>query len=179
VRTGKLPIAALAFSVYSFTRPDDANMLDKVNFETTRKMQSAPPILLVEDNPDDVILIECALEDAGITNPIHVVGDADTAIAYLSGEGEYADREVYQLPRVIFLDLNLPGKSGHYVLEWMAGQESLSGIVRVVITGSDEPADLKKAYKLGANSYFRKPLTIEQLTGPGRNLRMVLCEVPV
>jgi len=154
-------------------------MFDKVNFETSQNMQSIPPILLVEDNPDDVILIQCALEDAGIANPLHVVEDGEKAMAYLSGEGEYGDRDVYPLPRVIFLDLNLPGKSGHDVLEWMAGQESLDGIVRVVITGSDEPADLKRAYERGANSYFRKPLTIEQLTGPGRNLRMVLCEVSV
>ena len=150
-----------------------------MNFETKQNMQSAPAILLVEDNPDDVILIECALEDAGMANPLHVVEDAEKAIAYLRGEGVYRDRDVYPLPRVLFLDLNLPGKSGHYVLEWMAGQESLNGIVRIVITGSDEPADLKKAYELGANSYFRKPLTIEQLTSPGRNLRMVFCEVSV
>src|SRR5258707_570273 len=75
---------------------------------------------------------------------------------------------VYPLPRVVFMDLKLARKSGHYVLEWMAGRKSFNDIVRVVITGSDEPADLKKAYELGANSYFRKPLTIEQLSSPGR-----------
>jgi len=98
-----------------------------MNFETKQNMQSAPRILLVEDNPDDVILIECALEDAGIANPLHVIEDAEKAIASLSGEGEYADRDVYPLPRVVFLDLNLPGNRGIMCLNgWQGGKHSMT-----------------------------------------------------
>src|SRR5258706_11691533 len=131
-------------------------------------------ILLVEDNEDDVILTECALEDAGIANPVHVVADADEAIAYLNGDGEYNDRTAYPMPSVIFIDLWLPGKPGHELLRWMANQADLKQIVRVVLTGSDDPTDIKKARELGANAYVRKPLTPEQLTTPGRNLQTLL-----
>jgi len=137
-------------------------------------MREGPVILLVEDNEDDVILIKDALERAGVTNPVHVVGTASAAVNYLSGKGEFSDRKLYPVPKVVFLDLKLPGESGHNVLQWMAKQEKLKGIVRVVLTGSDDPSDLKKAYELGANSYFRKPLTAQQLTDPSRNLRMLL-----
>jgi CheY-like chemotaxis protein len=133
-------------------------------------------ILLVEDDPADVGLIQSTLKRAGLDNPVYVVSDADLAIAYLEGTGEYADRATHPLPAVIFIDLKLPGKSGHYVLEWMAQHESLRGIVRIVLTGSDDPADLKKANELGANAYMRKPLTVEQITGPGKNLQAFLSQ---
>jgi CheY-like chemotaxis protein len=131
-------------------------------------------ILLVEDDPNDVTLIKAALETAEVDNPLHVLTSAEEAIAYLAGEGEYQNRELHPVPRVIFLDLNLPGKSGHDVLEWMGKQHALKEVVRIVLTGSADPADLRKAYQLGANSYLRKPLTPQQLTEPGRNLKMFL-----
>src|SRR5438874_1241975 len=121
----------------------------------------AGPILLVEDSEDDVFLIEYTLEDAGILNPVHVVESGEEAIAYLSASGKYSDRHEFPLPRVVFLDLKLPGKSGHDVLKWMAQQEFLNDVVRVVLTGSDDPQDLKKSYDLGANAYLTKPLTPE------------------
>ena len=131
-------------------------------------------ILLVEDNEDDIILTKCALEDAGIANPVHVVDDVDEAIAYLNGEGKYQDRTAFPMPCVVFIDLWLPGKTGHDLLAWMGQRQALSQIVRVVLTGSDNPADAKKARESGANAYVRKPLTVEQLTQPGRNLQNLL-----
>jgi CheY-like chemotaxis protein len=131
-------------------------------------------ILLVEDNEDDIILTKCALEDAGIANPVQDVSHADEAIAYLSGHGRYRDRNAHPMPCVIFIDLWLPRKSGHELLAWMAQQPTLKDIVRVVLTGSENPADIKKARELGANAYVRKPLTVDQLTTPGRNLQNLL-----
>jgi CheY-like chemotaxis protein len=131
-------------------------------------------ILLVEDSEDDVILTKCALEDAGIANPVIDVPTADKAIAYLTGQGEYHDRNFYPMPCVIFIDLWLPGKSGHELLAWIAKQPSLKEIVRVVLTGSDNPADARRARELGANAYVKKPLTVDQLTRPGRNLQNLL-----
>jgi|SRR5436190_1718419 len=135
-------------------------------------------ILVVEDDPADAGLIQATLKRAGIDNPVHVVADADLAMAYLDGTGEYSDRSRHPLPAVIFIDLKLPGKSGHDILAWMGQQEALRGIVRIVVTGSDNPADLKRAYELGTNAYMRKPLTVEQLTGPGKNLRAFLARQP-
>jgi CheY-like chemotaxis protein len=131
-------------------------------------------ILVVEDSPDDALLMECVMRDAGIRSEVRVVGSADEAIAYLTGAGPYSDRKLFPVPQLAFIDLKLPGKSGHDLLEWMKTQEMLKGLVKVVLTGSDDPRDLKKAYDLGANSYLKKPLTGEQLSGPSRNILMLL-----
>ena len=134
-------------------------------------LMNIPCILLVEDNPDDVLLTQCAFEDAAISNPVYVVESAEEAIAYLSGEGQYADRDRFPLPDLLLMDLGLPGKSGHDVLIWIQDRAELDGLVKVVLTGSDDPKNLKRAYELGAHCYLLKPLTANQLTDPGRNIR--------
>src|SRR5690349_5987960 len=96
-------------------------------------------ILLVEDNEDDVLLMKLALEEAGIRNPVRVLETADAAIRYLSGTAEFTDRARFPLPRVVFLDLMLPGKPGHELLRWMQPREDLAQIVRAVLTGSENP----------------------------------------
>jgi CheY-like chemotaxis protein len=121
------------------------------------------PILLVEDNEDDIYLMKRALNEAGVTNPLYTVEDGQEATDYLLGANQFADRSQYPLPSLIFLDLKLPLKSGHEVLAWIRSQPELESIVVVVLTSSDEPADISRAYKLGANSYLVKPPTVEQL----------------
>jgi len=130
-------------------------------------------ILLVEDNDNDIVLFKEILHQAGIFTNVFAVGTADEAIRYLSGEQEFSDRSSYPMPRLILVDLKLPGKSGHEVLRWMRQQPELGNIVRVVLTGSPDQRDRKVAYELGANCYLQKPLTIEQLTGPSRSIRML------
>jgi len=120
-------------------------------------------LLLVEDNEHDVFLMKRALKQAEIHNPLYVVGDGEQAIDYLSGNGEFSDRESYPFPALVFLDLKLPFKSGHEVLEWIRGEAELDELVVVVLTSSDEPSDIARAYKLGANSYLVKPPSLEQL----------------
>ena len=120
-------------------------------------------ILLVEDNEDDVFLMKRALKAAGITNPLLVVEQGRQAIDYLSGAEQFSDREQHPLPAVVFLDLKLPIKSGLEVLAWIRGQAQFEKLVVLVLTSSNEPSDLKKAYGLGANSYLVKPPTASQL----------------
>jgi len=120
-------------------------------------------ILLVEDNEDDVFLMQRALQSAGIINPFLLVEDGQQAVDYLSGAGPYSDRASYPLPSVVFLDLKLPYKSGHEVLQWIRGNKTLDGLIVVVLTSSNEPHDIKQCYSLGANSYVVKPPTPEQL----------------
>ena len=129
-------------------------------------------ILLVEDNEDDFELLRIVLEHAGIETPLHWVQTADAAIEYLSGEDGYAGSSHHPLPRLIFVDLKLPGKSGHEFLDWLNSRPELADIVRVVLTGSDDPQDRRMAGQLGASCYLIKPLTVEQLTNPSRSLRM-------
>ena len=125
--------------------------------------KTAGAILLVEDNEDDVFLMQRALKGAKISNPLHVVEDGREAVNYLSAEGKYADRAAYPIPSIVFLDLKLPMLRGHEVLAWIRSQPQLENVVVVVLTSSNEPSDLKEAYRLGANSYVVKPPTAEQL----------------
>ena len=120
-------------------------------------------LLLVEDNPDDAFFMCRALEDAGVTTPVIHLQDGREAIAYLSGSNQYADRARHPLPSIVFLDLNLPFKTGLQVLEWLRQQPKFAKLVVIVLTSSNEPVDLSRAYRLGANSYVVKPPTTDQL----------------
>src|SRR3954466_1946963 len=95
-------------------------------------------ILLVEDNSDDVFFMKRALKAAGIVNPLEVVMTGQAAIDYLSGEGPYADRKAHPLPVLILLDLKLPVKNGHEVLEWLRGNPSLATMVAIILSTSHE-----------------------------------------
>lgn len=126
-------------------------------------MRTPGAILLVEDNEDDVLLMRRALKAAGVRNPLYVVEDGQEAIDYLAGAGPFSDRVKFPLPHLVFLDLMLPLKSGHEVLEWIRQQPQLASTVVIVLTSSGAQSDLNKAYKLGANSYLVKPPTAEEL----------------
>ncbi|MDY7031651.1 MAG: response regulator [Thermodesulfobacteriota bacterium] len=120
-------------------------------------------ILLIEDDPNDIILIKRAFTKANIANPIHVVEDGEEAIAYLAGKGQYTNKEKYPLPILILLDLKIPRKSGHEVLEWLRSQPGLKRLTVVVLTSSQQINDINRAYDLGANSYLVKPVTFDRL----------------
>ncbi len=115
-------------------------------------------ILLAEDNENHVLLIRRAFEQAGLVNPLYVVSDGEEAIAYLKGEGKYANREEYPLPCLLLLDLKMPRRDGFEVLEWLREQPKLSLLRTVVLTTSEELRDVNRAYKLGANSFLTKPV---------------------
>jgi CheY-like chemotaxis protein len=125
-------------------------------------------ILLVEDNKDDVFLMKRALQSARIANPVVVVETGQEAMDYLSGEGRFADREIYPMPAVVFLDLKLPFIFGHEVLAWIRRRKELEALTVIVLTSSNEASDLSRCYSLGANSYLVKPPTPEQLEALAR-----------
>ena len=114
-------------------------------------------VLVAEDNPDDVFALKWAFKRAQITNPIEVVRNGQQAIDYLSGAGDYADRERHPLPFLVLLDLKMPYVSGFEVLAWIRQQTALESLPVVVLTSSDENRDHQKAYALGARSYLVKP----------------------
>ena len=126
-------------------------------------MTTSGAILLVEDNEDDVFLMTRALKSAGILNKLYVVEDGQQAIDYLSGTGKYSDRTNHPFPVIVFLDLKLPIKRGLDVLAWIKTRPEFETLVVVVLTSSNEPFDLKEAYRLGAKSYVVKPPTAAQL----------------
>ncbi len=120
-------------------------------------------ILLVEDNPTDVLLIQRAFAKAKLANPVQVVGDGDKVIEYLSGTGAYSDRKQYPLPMLILLDLKLPRRSGLEVLAWLRAQETLRRIPVVMLTSSRQDRDVNEAYDGGVNSYLVKPVEFDAL----------------
>ncbi len=120
-------------------------------------------ILLVEDDPNDVFLIQRAFRKANLANPIQVMNDGEAAVQYLSGQEPYADRDRYPLPMLMLLDLKLPRRSGLEVLEWLKQQPKLKRLPVVVLTSSREHTDLNRAYDLGANSYLVKPVAFDSL----------------
>lgn len=138
-------------------------------------------VLLVEDNPDDVLLIQRAFRNGKVVNPLKVVTDGEQAVEYLAGRGRFADRSDNPLPSLMLLDLKLPRMSGLEVLEWLRGQPILKRLRVVVLTSSKEPKDINRAYELGANSYLVKPVAFESLVEMVKSLDlywMLLSERP-
>ncbi len=127
-------------------------------------------ILLVEDLEDDVFMISHALERGCINNPLRVVRDGEEAIAYLKGDGQYADRAEYPLPDLVLLDLRLPGKDGFDVLRWIRQQTHFNALRIVVLTASSNVRDVSLAYQLGASSFLVKSVDFQQLVALGRTL---------
>lgn len=134
--------------------------------------EAVPSILLVDDDSDDVLLTRRAFERLRIANPLHVAANGEEAIAYLSGKGAFADRGKNPLPVLILLDIKMPRKSGHEVLEWLKGQPNLKRIPVVMLTSSKDPTDVNRAYDLGVNSYLVKPLSFEGLNEIARTLSL-------
>jgi len=113
-------------------------------------------ILQVEDDPNDVFFLRQAMRKAGVTAPIQVVDDGQQAIEYLSGSGRFADRKSFPLPSLVLLDLKLPHVMGFEVLKWIRQQLGMPMIV-VVLSASEQEADIATAYGLGTNGYLVKP----------------------
>jgi CheY-like chemotaxis protein len=122
-----------------------------------------PVILLVDDNPHDVVLIRLAFRKVGIIDTIQLVKDGAEAIRYINGGEPYSDRVKYPPPTLLLLDLKMPGANGFEVLKWIRSQDHLDSLVVVVMSGSREDADIHRAYELGANSYLVKPTKFEDL----------------
>jgi two-component system, response regulator len=129
-------------------------------------------ILLVEDNPSDVKLTKRALEQNQITNELIVAEDGQEALDYLFGTGQYAGREIQELPAVVLLDLKLPKIEGLEVLQRIRANELTRLIPVVILTSSSQEEDMIASYNLGANSYIRKPVNFHQFTDAVRTLGM-------
>jgi CheY-like chemotaxis protein len=116
-------------------------------------------VLLVEDDPGDVLLIREAFADHKVGNRLSVVSDGVEAMEYVRGEGEYAGRP---RPDLILLDLNLPRKSGAEVLAEIKSDPLLSVIPVVVLTTSQSEEDVLRSYKSHANAYITKPVDFDR-----------------
>ena len=120
-------------------------------------------VLYVEDDAADFALLERASQKCGTPFSLQHAEDGEKAVAYLSGEGEYADREEHPFPDLVLLDLKLPRLDGFEVLQWIRTNPGTLSLPVVVLAGSSFRADIRRALELGANSYAAKPGRFEEL----------------
>lgn len=119
-------------------------------------------ILLIEDNPDDEELTLLAFEQSQMSSEVVVARDGVEALDYLFGTGKFADRNLDVMPALVLLDLQLPRINGLEVLQRLRTEERTKFLPVVILTTSNEQQDLINSYKLGCNSYIRKPVDFEQ-----------------
>jgi CheY-like chemotaxis protein len=125
-------------------------------------MNEPVEILLVEDNPADVLLVQEALKDARVYNTLHVVNDGESAIDFLHFRSGLNPGKIR--PGLVLLDLYMPKRNGLEVLKDIKLDPSLKSIPVVVMTSSQEEKDIAEAYELQANCYVTKPVDFDQLT---------------
>lgn len=121
------------------------------------------PVLLVEDEAADIFIMQRAWKKAEFENPLQIVKDGQQAVDYISGKGEFADREKYPLPCLMLLDIKLPYLSGLEVVKWLRSYQPHASLPAVFLTSSASDMDIEQAYRLGGNAYLVKPPTPEKL----------------
>jgi CheY-like chemotaxis protein len=121
-------------------------------------MEKSIHILLVEDNEGDILLITEAFQEGKILNQISVVRDGEEAIRFLDPQGKIT---VSRQPDLILLDINLPKKNGHEVLQYIKNNDVLKHIPVIMLTTSSSENDVDSAYKNHANCYITKPAELE------------------
>lgn len=127
-------------------------------------MQNVPTVLLVEDDENDVLFFERALRKVNTRYLVRVARNGQEAISYMLGEGSFADRERFPLPRFIISDGNMPGMSGHEFLRWLKQHPEFRVVPTIILAGTDSPRSVEAAYnELGAHSFITKPSDMHEL----------------
>lgn len=119
-------------------------------------------VLLVEDDPEDRILLSDTFRRVAPSLVLRCARDGEEAIEYLSGRGAFADRTAFPAPDLVLLDLKLPKRSGFEVLSWIRGSAGHERLTVIVLSSSSEPRDIDQAYALGATSYLVKTLGLKE-----------------
>ncbi|HWH70468.1 MAG TPA: response regulator [Candidatus Sulfotelmatobacter sp.] len=123
------------------------------------------PILLADDDENDIFLMGRAFERAGSRLPLMVVRNGQEAIDYLKAEGTYADRQAYPWPCLLLLDLKMPLLDGFEVLTWLQKRRRRQPLRVVVLSSSQQDADIQRALNLGADAYCAKPHDFHEMVG--------------
>ena len=120
-------------------------------------------ILIVDDDENDIFFAKRAFTEINVHCTFQILKNGQEAVDYLSGLGEFADRRKHPLPMMILMDLKMPIMDGFQVLEWLRQRPGIKVIPTVVFSSSDVPADITRAYELGANSFMTKSVTYDGL----------------
>lgn len=136
-------------------------------------MQPPSPVLLAEDEDNDLYLMQRAFETAEISHPLVRVHDGAEGIRYLSGEGPYADRARHPLPALVITDIKMPKVDGFELLAWLRQQRQFHDLPAIAVSSSCLEEDLAKALEVGANAYYIKPSGLKDTADFARLLKRV------
>ena len=137
------------------------------------------PILLAEDNPDDILIIKRAWKKGLITNKLYIVNNGEEALEFLYKKGEYSNAPT---PGLLLLDLKMPRVDGFEVLKTVKQDAKLKRLPIIVLTTSNREQDIQRAYDLGCNSYIMKPVSYEKFIEAINSIHiywMTMCEIPL
>jgi len=134
-------------------------------------------ILVADDDEEDRMLTEEALEENNISDQLFFVEDGEEAMDYLQRRGKFKDKKKYPMPELILLDLNMPKKDGREVLAEIKQDPNLKGIPVVVLTTSNAEDDIKNMYGLGVNSYITKPVSFDGMVLAMKSLKEYWFEI--
>jgi len=126
-------------------------------------MHRSCTILIVDDDENDIFFVQRAFTEINVHCTFQVLKNGQAVVDYLQGHGEYANREKHPLPMMILMDLKMPIMDGFQVLEWLRARPGIKVIPTIVFSSSDLPADITRAYALGANSFMTKSVTYDGL----------------
>lgn len=129
-----------------------------------RKPRPHLNVLVAEDNPNDIALLEAIVRRDGVEVQLNFVRDGTEVIEYLRGVGQFGNRQTFPMPDLILLDLKMHLMSGLEVLDWRRKHPQCARIPAVMLSGSGLEKDVAQAYALGANTYFEKPSTLGEFT---------------
>ena len=120
-------------------------------------------ILMADDDEDDILLTQKALQKGKLLNSLYSVRDGEELLDYLLHRGAFTDEAAFPRPGIILLDLNMPKKDGREALREIKAHADLRDIPVVVFTTSKAEEDIYRSYKLGVNSFITKPVTFDTL----------------
>jgi CheY-like chemotaxis protein len=140
------------------------------------KVANTVSILVADDDAQDTMLVQMAVERASLNLRLGSVKDGEEAINYLMGRERYADRDAHPFPSMMLLDLKMPRLSGFDVLDFVRGQPGLRQLPIVIFSSSDDPKDIRRAYDAGANSYLCKPHSHDDLSALLKALEDYWCK---
>ena len=132
-------------------------------------------MLVAEDHPDDLALLQQAVADSEVPVGLKVTQDGSDVIAYLTGQVIYSDRETHPLPDLIVLDLKMAQLGGLEVLKWLQNKPEYAAIPRIILSGSSVERDVEEALGLGVSAYFTKPSGFHELKELMRNVVGFFC----
>jgi len=142
-------------------------------------MQNKPtaPLLLVDDSEDELVLMQMGLKRAGVVVPQVVAHSGDEALDYLFARGPHAGRDTSVRPRLVLMDLHMPGKSGVDVLREIRANPATADLRVVIFSSSDDPAEMIDAHAKGANSYLCKPLSVTGMQHTIKQIRQFWLDI--